>query len=90
MVILHAAFDLGSHTLREITVGGGGQAVVANNTVTDALITLAILLPLFLYGLYILRKVAPTADPGHTVEPSGPLPAAGRGPGRGQSQADVG
>jgi hypothetical protein len=39
---------------------------VANSTMTNAVIALIITLPLFLYGLFILRKVAPFENPGHT------------------------
>jgi membrane protease YdiL (CAAX protease family) len=58
MMIAHAAIDFGGG-LRHISVGGGVEAAVANNTTAEALSTLIVSLPLLLYGLFILRKVAP-------------------------------
>ena len=60
---VHAAIDSGGG-LRHISVGGGVEAAVANNTAAAALSTLFVSLPLLLYGLFILRKVVPTEGPG--------------------------
>jgi flagellar biogenesis protein FliO len=57
---MHAAIDLGGG-LRHIAVEGG-QIAAANNTLAQALSALVIILPLFLYGLFILRKVAPDGN----------------------------
>lgn len=57
VILMHAAVDLGGG-LRHIAVEGS-QIAVANNTLTQALSALVITLPLFLYGLFILRKVVP-------------------------------
>jgi membrane protease YdiL (CAAX protease family) len=65
MMIMHAAIDFAGG-LRHIAVGGGSQTDVANSTMTNAVIALIVTLPLFLYGLFILRKVAPFENPGHT------------------------
>lgn len=61
MIVMHAAFDFGGSRLRDIAVGGGGPVTVANNTAPEALTAIAITLPLLVYGLFILRKVAPPA-----------------------------
>ena len=57
VMLMHAAVDLGGG-LRHIAVEGS-QIAVANNTPAQAITALMITLPLFLYGLFILRKVAP-------------------------------
>ncbi|MBN1579477.1 MAG: CPBP family intramembrane metalloprotease [Anaerolineae bacterium] len=58
VVIVHALIDIAGG-LRHIAVGGAAQAAVANNTAIQAVTALLITLPLFLYGLFILRKVSP-------------------------------
>jgi membrane protease YdiL (CAAX protease family) len=58
MMLVHAAIDFGGG-LRHISVGGGIEAAVANNTTAEALSTLIVGLPLLLYGLFILRKAVP-------------------------------
>jgi len=57
-IVMHAAVDLGGSLLQTIAVGGGQPAVV-NGTIVEAASTIAITLFLFLYGLFILRKVTP-------------------------------
>lgn len=59
MIIMHAVIDFGGG-LRHIAVGGGSQTAVANSTVTNAVGTLIVTLPLLLYGLFILREVSPS------------------------------
>jgi membrane protease YdiL (CAAX protease family) len=66
MIIMHAAIDFAGG-LRHIAVDGGTQTAVANNIITKAVSTLIVSLPLFLYGVFILRKVAPIENPGHTA-----------------------
>ena len=56
-ILMHGVIDFGGG-LRHIAVEGS-QIAVANNTLAQALGILVITLPLFLYGLFILRKVAP-------------------------------
>lgn len=58
MIFLHAAVDWAG-TLREIAVGGGLRTTVPVILPRDALLSILITLPLFLYGLFILRKVEP-------------------------------
>lgn len=58
MMLLHAAVDWAG-TLDEIAIGGGLQTVDPVITPTNALISVLITLPLFLYGLFILRRVEP-------------------------------
>jgi membrane protease YdiL (CAAX protease family) len=65
MTIMHAAIDFAGG-LRHIAVGGGSQTDVATSTMTNAVIALIVTLPLFLYGMFILRKVAPFENPSHT------------------------
>ncbi len=82
MMIMHAAFDFGGK-LKEIAVDGGSQLAVANSTPEGALITLMLTLPLFLYGMFILWKVAPTEPPGNTSDsfsfsPPIPVQVAGK------------
>ena len=62
MMIMHAAIDFGGG-LRHVAAGGD-QIAVANNTVAGAIASIIISLPLLLYGLFILRKVAPFENPG--------------------------
>jgi uncharacterized protein len=57
VMLMHAVIDFGGG-LRHIAVESG-QSAIANNTLAQALSALVITLPLFLYGLFILRKVAP-------------------------------
>jgi membrane protease YdiL (CAAX protease family) len=65
IIIMHAAVDFAGG-LRHISVGGGDQAPVANNTIEAALTSLVISIPLLLYGLFILRKVE--SQKGHLIE----------------------
>ena len=58
MMLLHAAFDFAGN-LPEIAVGGGLELTAAPIRPMDALVTILITLPLFLYGLFLLRKVEP-------------------------------
>jgi len=60
MILLHAAVDWAG-TLDEIAVGGGLRVTVAPMSPDNALASILITLPLFLYGLYILRKVEPSS-----------------------------
>ncbi|MBN1935090.1 MAG: CPBP family intramembrane metalloprotease [Anaerolineae bacterium] len=69
MAVMHAAFDFGGK-LREIAIGGGSQIAVTNSTVQEAASTIIITLFLFLYGIFILRKVAPCERPGNIFERS--------------------
>ena len=62
VMLMHAAVDFGGG-LRHIAVEGS-QIVVANNTLAQAMSALMITLPLFLYGLFILRKVTPSEQTG--------------------------
>jgi membrane protease YdiL (CAAX protease family) len=64
VMLMHAAVDFGG-SLRHIAVEGS-QIAVANNTPTQAISALIITLPLFLYGLFVLRKVAPGEKSGIT------------------------
>ncbi len=59
MMVAHAAVDFGGSLLREIAISGPGPVVPANSTPTEALVSIAITLPLLLYGAFILRKVRP-------------------------------
>jgi len=57
MMLMHAAFDFGG-SLRELAPGGwppGATEISAGDALASVLVTL----PLFLYGLFILRKVQP-------------------------------
>jgi len=77
MILLHAAVDWAA-TLPEVAVGGGLRLVAPPITPTDALVSVLITLPLFLYGLFVLRKVEPAAldrEEMQVVAPSA-LPAA--------------
>lgn len=58
VIIIHAAFDLVG-SIKEIAVGGGIETISAPITLESALSSIIITLPLFLYGLYILKKVSP-------------------------------
>lgn len=58
MILLHAAVDWAA-TLREIAVGGGLRTTAPPISPANALVSILITLPLFLYGLFILRKVEP-------------------------------
>lgn len=58
-IITHAIFNICSD-LNAIAVGGSfGQVSNTNSTLADALSTIAVFLPLLIYGLFILRKVKP-------------------------------
>ncbi|MBI5950285.1 MAG: CPBP family intramembrane metalloprotease [Chloroflexi bacterium] len=81
MMILHAAVDWAG-TLREVAVGGGLRTVPPAMSPTNALISILITLPLFLYGLFLLRKVEPDSLPLETLQngqinPSPKLEAVG-------------
>jgi membrane protease YdiL (CAAX protease family) len=56
-ILTHTIFDMAG-SLQDISVGGTFHAYRAIS-VQDALVSIAITLPLFLYGLWILRKVEP-------------------------------
>jgi hypothetical protein len=56
VIFLHAAVDWAG-TLREIAVGGGLRLAAPAITPTNALVSILITLPLFMYGLFVLRKV---------------------------------
>jgi membrane protease YdiL (CAAX protease family) len=60
IIVMHAAVDFAGG-LRHISVGGGDQIPVANNTVEAAISSLITSIPLLLYGLFILRKVKPAS-----------------------------
>ncbi|HMB24880.1 MAG TPA: CPBP family intramembrane glutamic endopeptidase [Anaerolineales bacterium] len=60
VILLHAAIDWAG-TLNEVAVGGGLRTVTQPMSLENALISILITLPLFLYGLFILRKVDPTS-----------------------------
>jgi membrane protease YdiL (CAAX protease family) len=66
VMIMHAAIDFAGG-LRHIAVDEGIQTALANTTIMEAVSTLIISLPLFLYGIFILRKVTPCENPGHRV-----------------------
>jgi membrane protease YdiL (CAAX protease family) len=68
VMIMHAVLDMAGG-LRYISVGGAGQAPVANNTIEAAMVTLIINLPLLAYGLFIIRKVPPYDDAEDIVNP---------------------
>jgi membrane protease YdiL (CAAX protease family) len=72
VIIIHAAIDFGGDMLREITVGGGSQIPVTNSTFMEVISTLIVTLLLFLYGIFILRKVIPSENPDHTFVQSVP------------------
>jgi uncharacterized protein len=57
-VILHALFDFGGG-LKEIVVGGTLQKMAVSISMQDAAVSILLTLPLFMFGLYILRKVQP-------------------------------
>lgn len=59
-IITHALFDMMA-TLDEIVVGNKftGHVLNMNYSLENALTTILLTLPLFLYGLFILRKVRP-------------------------------
>jgi uncharacterized protein len=59
-IFLHAALDWAA-TLQEVAVGGQLRlpGMVAEMTVMNVLVSALLFLPLFLYGLFILRKVSP-------------------------------
>lgn len=80
VIAMHALVDLGGG-LRHIAVGESAQAGAANNTIASALVGILITLPLFLYGLYILRKVEPLerlGDIESVVSQAGMASTAGR------------
>ncbi len=58
VMFLHAAVDWAA-TLPEIAVGGGLRTTVPPISPSGALVSILITLPLFLYGLFLLRKVDP-------------------------------
>ena len=63
VMIMHAVVDMAGG-LHHIAMGGASQAPVANSTITQVVTTLIISAPLLLYGLFVLRKVAPVEKPG--------------------------
>lgn len=60
VIVMHAAIDI-TGSLRHIAVDSS-QIAVANNTLDQVISTLIIVLPLFLYSVFILRKVAPAVQ----------------------------
>lgn len=60
MIVLHAAVDWAA-TLREISVGGGLRTELPVMSLESAAVSILITLPLFIYGLMILRKVEPAS-----------------------------
>jgi hypothetical protein len=58
VILLHAAVDWAG-TLDEVAVGGGLRLTAPTMSLDMALVSILITLPLFIYGLYILRKVEP-------------------------------
>jgi membrane protease YdiL (CAAX protease family) len=60
VIMLHAAVDWAG-TLREVSVGGGLRTLEPAMSLENAAISILITLPLFLYGLFILRKVDPAS-----------------------------
>jgi len=60
VILLHAAVDWAA-TLREVSVGGGLRAFEPAMSLENAAISILITLPLFLYGLFILRKIDPAS-----------------------------
>jgi membrane protease YdiL (CAAX protease family) len=68
IIILHAAVDFAGG-LRHIALDGDTPIPIANNTMSDAIISLIISLPLIMYGLFILRKVTPFENLGDNIEP---------------------
>jgi membrane protease YdiL (CAAX protease family) len=60
MILLHAAVDWAA-TLGEIAVGGGLRLSIPPISLESAALSILITLPLFLYGLFILRKVEPAS-----------------------------
>lgn len=58
VILLHAAVDWAG-TIHEVAVGGGLRLTTPAITPENALVSILITLPLFLYGLFILRKVQP-------------------------------
>ncbi|MBN2118722.1 MAG: CPBP family intramembrane metalloprotease [Anaerolineales bacterium] len=73
VILLHAAVDW-TGTLHEVAVGGGLRVTAPPMTLNHALVSILITLPLFLYGLYILRKVEPASLGGATIPSSVLLP----------------
>lgn len=67
MILLHAAIDWAG-TLDEIAVGGGLRLTDPVITPNSAMISILITLPLFLYGLFLLRKVEPASLPLERVQ----------------------
>ena len=61
-ILMHGVIDFGGG-LRHLALEGD-QIAIANNTLTQAITALMITLPLFLYGLFILRKVTPSEQTG--------------------------
>jgi membrane protease YdiL (CAAX protease family) len=60
VILLHAAVDWAG-TLREIAVGGGLRVDIPPMSLASAGASILITLPLFFYGLFILRKVEPAS-----------------------------
>ncbi|MBU3217280.1 CPBP family intramembrane metalloprotease [Clostridium estertheticum] len=66
-IMLHAIFDiLGS--LREIAVGGGINTAYFTISIPNAIASIIVMLPILIYGLFILRKVKPSDLPIYTEE----------------------
>ncbi len=58
-IICHALFNICSDFNAIAVNGSFGQVSTTNTTLADALSTIIVFLPLFIYGLFILRKVKP-------------------------------
>ncbi len=79
VILLHAAVDWAG-TLDEIAVGGGLHRTVQAMSPGNALASILITLPLFLYGLFILRKVQPDSLEVEAVPSSISSPGLTRNP----------
>ncbi|OKP91731.1 hypothetical protein A3844_01000 [Paenibacillus helianthi] len=60
-MIAHGVFDIFG-SFQEITLGGGLNKTYLTMTVSNSLISILIFLPLFIYGLVIIRKVTPSEN----------------------------
>lgn len=58
-IIMHALFNI-SGGLNEIAVSGGLKEIYLTISIGNAIASILIMLPLFVYGLFLLRKVTPS------------------------------